>query len=471
MRFLFLALNLFLATASKPPINHGQIFKVTHRQQTVQIYSLWEYHVPSPEGFTKPGPNVYNTSLLDAVASITISHGAETRHVQVRGYFAYQNDEAVINFRYAPMQLGLHSIVLTVNGRVLPCDNCKFTAIAPSSKNAGFVQVGANRQHFVTTESNSSYFGIGENLAWTNNNFASWEPYLANLSQAGANYIRVWLTDRWDDLFVETQLGNYSVTNTDNIDKLLSLAEARGIKVLMCTESFNLFCSKPKPTPCSWGECVYNRANGGFLSGAAEFFTNERAKNLYKQRLQYLVSRYAHSTAVFAWEFFNEVDIVDGYTPAGIAAWTQEMSQFLRSIDVYRHPISTSFCCSEPDQVWQLPEMDFVMVHTYSRHNKTDMADNAQYYTVATSRRFHKPTYVAETAEIVPHNDHSFPSDPTGIGLHNAMWGGMTSMAAMTSMVWWWDSWVAPLDLYHHFTAVRTFADSIDWAQYVCKDS
>ena len=110
--------------------------------------------------------------------------------------------------------------------------------------------------------------------------------------------------------------------------------------------------------------------------------------------------------------------------------------------------------------------MDFVMVHTYSRHNKTDMADNSQYYTVATSRQFHKPTYVAETGETVPDHHHSFPTDPSGIGLHNALWASMTSMGAMTSMVWWWDSWVAPHNLYHHFTAVRTFADSIDWAKH-----
>ena len=113
------------------------------------------------------------------------------------------------------------------------------------------------RQHFVTSGYNRSYFGVGENLAWAkwggNTGIQGWAPYLQNLSSAGANYIRVWLTNGgWDDMAVETQLGNYSLANTDNIDELLTLAEALSIKVLMCTESFNHFCSKPKPTPCLW---------------------------------------------------------------------------------------------------------------------------------------------------------------------------------------------------------------------------
>lgn len=333
----------------------------------VPLYTLWTHSIPAPPGFTSPGPHVYNVTLLDAVATISVTSDAAQEEaatevdtsVTVRGYFdTHEDGSSWIVFRYSPMQLGTHIVSLVVNGQqpATACgSDCKFTAVANPNHTAGYVQVASNKQHFVTSGYNQSYFGVGENLAWAKwggkSGIEGWAPYLQNLSSAGANYIRVWLTDGgWDDMAVETQLGNYSLTNTDNIDALLTLAEANGIKILMCTESFNFFCSKPKPTPCLWDSCVYNTKNGGFLSSAADFFTDERAKSLYKQRLQYLVSRYAHSPAVFAWEFFNEIDIVDGYTPAGIAQWTQEMAQYLRSIDVYKHPISTSFCCIYSDQ-------------------------------------------------------------------------------------------------------------------------
>ena len=168
--------------------------------------------------------------------------------------------------------------------------------------------------------------------------------------------------------------------------------------------------------------------------------------------------------------------------------------------------------------------MDFVMVHSYSRHNRTDMADNSQFSTVETAKLFGKPTYVhtppklplclalclsvcrsvcqpvshtwftgqvAETGEQTT-NDNLFPADPHGIGMHNALWASMASMGAMSSAVWWWDNWVAPNNLcthrsmgafalpltirslcqvrrcsYRHFTAVRKFADSVEWPSYV----
>ena len=138
----------------------------------------------------------------------------------------------------------------------------------------------------------------------------------------------------------------------------------------------------------------------------------------------------------------QEVDITDGFTPDGMAVWTKEMAGYLRSIDPYMHPISTSFCCQDPAVVWNLPEMDFVMTHSYSSHNRSDMADNAQYWNVRNSKAYGKPTYVAETGEEYAATggvyDPKWPADPTGIGLHNALWASMVSMGAMASMNWWW---------------------------------
>ena len=120
--------------------------------------------------------------------------------------------------------------------------------------------------------------------------------------------------------------------------------------------------------------------------------------------------------------------------------------------------------------------MDFVMTHSYSSHNRSDMADNSQYWNVKNSQAYGKPTYVAETGEAfsAADGDHKWPADPTGIGLHNALWASMVSMGAMTSMTWWWDSWVAcaPTSsqsgdcLYHQFAAVADFADGVDWAAF-----
>ena len=120
---------------------------------------------------------------------------------------------------------------------------------------------------------------------------------------------------------------------------MVQLAEKLSIHLLMCTESFNYFCTVSSGAvqivviviviclfylvaPCDWYLSYYNVANGGFLSKPQglllyirfslwlfipDFFTDERAKADYRNRLRYLVARYGYSTSVFAWEFFNEV--------------------------------------------------------------------------------------------------------------------------------------------------------------------
>jgi hypothetical protein len=290
-----------------------------------------------------------------------------------------------------------------------------------------------------------------------------WEPYIQNLTRAGANYIRVWLTDSWDDLYFETGLGTYSMANADNIDEVLAIALANGVKVLMCIESFNLFCDREN-APCNWGSCVYNAANGGMLAEPGDFWTDTAAASYFRMRLQYLVARYGSYSSVFAWEFFNEGDIAAGFAPALQQSWVNAMATFVKSIDPYAHPISTSFCCHDVSEVYSSTAVDFSMTHTYGTHNRLDMADNNQYWSARMASEYSKPTYIAEfgTGAGGPPG----ATDTTGISLHNGMWSSVVSAAAMASMSWWWDNWIRPYHLYHHFTAVSKFTLAVDWHAY-----
>ena len=53
------------------------------------------------------------------------------------------------------------------------------------------------------------------------------------------------------------------------------------------------------------------------IFGFVQFFTDPTAKAIFKRRLRYLASRYGSSTSVFSWEFFNEVDVTDGFKTSG----------------------------------------------------------------------------------------------------------------------------------------------------------
>ena len=65
-------------------------------------------------------------------------------------------------------------------------------------------------------------------------------------------------------------------------------------------------------------------------------------------RLRYIVARWGYSPAIGMWEFFNEIDNIqfrDAKNPIPaeeIVAWHARMARYLKSIDPYGHPVTTS---------------------------------------------------------------------------------------------------------------------------------
>jgi hypothetical protein len=225
----------------------------------------------------------------------------------------------------------------------------------------------------------------------------------------------------------------------------------------MCTESYNFFCQESKYY-CNWYLCYYNVANGGFLTKPSDFFIDERAKADYKNRLRYLVARYGYSTSVFAWEFFNEVDGTENYDATVQLKWNEEMSDYLRSIDVYDHLISTSFANSDGDKAIQAsPALDFTMTHNYG---SDDIAGSTAQYAHEKVAMYKKPSYVAEFG-ITNEN-----SDKAGVSLHNGVWASLFIMSAGTCMTWWWDSWVEPNNLYHILKPFSVFVNQLQLTFY-----
>ena len=86
-----------------------------------------------------------------------------------------------------------------------------------------------------------------------------------------------------------------------------------------------------------------------------------------------------------------QVDICDGYNTTVQLQWiegffefhhviiiiifTTEMSSYLRSLDVYNHPISTSYSNSDGDQAVQASTaLNFTMTHNYGSSDIATMA-------------------------------------------------------------------------------------------------
>ena len=80
------------------------------------------------------------------------------------------------------------------------------------------------------------------------------------------------------------------------------------------------------------------------------------------QRLRYIVGRWSSFTSVAFWEFFNE----QSFSLANIPPeWTLEMARYLKSIDPYKHLVTTSFWNDAQRAVWESPDIDLTQLHLY----------------------------------------------------------------------------------------------------------
>ena len=50
-----------------------------------------------------------------------------------------------------------------------------------------------------------------------------------------------------------------------------------------------------------------------------------------------------------------------------------------------------------------------------------------------------------------------------GINLHNALWASVFSGNAGGAMIWYWDSYIHPGNLYAQYANLRRFTDTIPW--------
>lgn len=140
------------------------------------------------------------------------------------------------------------------------------------------------------------------------------------------------------------------------------------------------------------------------------------------------------------------------------------MAAYIKSIDVYHHPVSTSFCCHDVTQVYSLPVVDFAMTHTYGSYDTSDTANNVQHFVRTQSAEYTKPVYVAECGTAGVYGPTA-SADPTGISLHNMLWAPVATRGAGTAMSWWWDSWIAPANLYDSFV-ISNFTRDVTWTAH-----
>ncbi len=398
-----------------------------------------------------------------------------------------------------------------------------FNAVAPSAGSKGFVR--SDMTNYLHFDNGEQYIPVGENICWYQSNaYTDYKKWLTQLSDNGGNYFRLWqcqwgLGIEWkNNVSGFSGLRKYKQNSAFYTDWLLDFCAEKGIYVMLCLQHHGQVSSIVNS---NWSENPYNQANGGPCANTWDFFTNTAAKNHTKNRLRYIVARWGYSCNILNWELFNEVDWTDQFDAkkGEVAAWHDEMAAWLNDKDPNRHLVSTSFAQDftwqsisprriitsrnilnwelfnevdwrlrgaawhdemaawlidkDPNRhlvstsfaqdfydpgVWNQPHIDFTQTHYYIETPNLERALASGIHKYLDN--FGKPTINGEFGLTTSGTGLS-ALDPDGIHLHNSLWGSLFAGAMGAGATWWWDNYVEPKNLYHHFAPVAAVTQHI----------
>ncbi|MGC8828207.1 MAG: DUF5060 domain-containing protein [Verrucomicrobiia bacterium] len=367
--------------------------------------------------------------------------------------------------RFAPFKTGTHQITIVAKDRTGLVKSGPIRFVVAKSDERGFIRISKRDKRFFEYDNGESFYPIGANICWAGGRGTfDYDVWLKKFGENGCNFGRLWLAPHWTTFALDRPgkyeegrgIGMFDQANAQRIDYVLEQAQKNGINLKLCIESFNVL--RRKSGYPEWERTPHNVANGGILKEPIEFWTNPEMERIFKNKLRYLVARYGAYANLMSWEFWNEVDIISDYNVELVKNWHQKMATYLRSIDPYKHLITTSFANTRGEPMIDLlPEIDYVQTHHYGSPdivltiNKTHKIKSS----------YGKPHYVGEIGA-----DAGGPrsrEDRAGYQVHDPMWISLAIGCSGAAQCWWWDNLIQPNDLYYLYKPFASFIKGIDF--------
>jgi len=359
--------------------------------------------------------------------------------------------------RFTPILEGNYSVKVSLyKSRKLLSFSSIIFSVKGYSSNGGFVRM--DKSGYLKLENGSSLFLIGENVCWySSNGTYDYDSWFGKMNGNGENYARIWLAPWAFGIGWKEKLGHYNLEEAWKLDYVMNLAKENGIYVMLCLVNHGQLISQD-----NWRDNPYNSKNGGPISSPEQFFTNTEAKEYFKKFLRYLVARYTSYTNLFAWELFNEVDLTDNYNQNNVAEWHSEMASYIRSIDPYKHLVTTSFSSSSAgDLIWRQSNLDFAQLHIYG---PKDLSEAICGQISSMKTYYNLPVLVGEFASDWRWFDSPYYyKDKEGVEIHEGIWASTMCGSFGTAMLWWWDNYIDPFNLYYHYKALKDFLNGISF--------
>ena len=377
--------------------------------------------------------------------------------------------------RFAPVEVGRHTFRIVAANRGQRDTGAEGHFTCRQRQARGHVRVSKANPLALEFGNGEPYFPSGINLFVSTrlgspipaNRLDQCERWMGRLAEHGGNFVRLRMDSWWlaiemtpDDSTGYLGLGYYHQQTCWEVDRIYDLAAKRGLYVMHCLDNANGNVNASKQ-PWRVPYDLYLKANGGVCDKPQDFWAHPEARRFARNKLRYCVARWGWHPHLMSWEYWNEVscrpNMIDDAT-----AWHRDMSRYLRSIDPYDHPITTSLMGDKAlaDRIWALPEIEIAQFHNYSGR------DTAQVITDMTRKvvdKHHKPFFLGEYGVGPAYRPQGFGFDKDGLHLHNGMWAAAFAGGAGAGAFWYVSNMLDARDLYYHYRGFADFADRVPW--------
>ncbi|KDR77624.1 hypothetical protein GALMADRAFT_155465 [Galerina marginata CBS 339.88] len=243
------------------------------------------------------------------------------------------------------------------------------TAAPPSS--TGFVTRSGTK--FMLN--GKQFYFTGTNAYWaTSLSSTDLDSLFSQMSSAGLKVLRIF---GWCDNVGSPQNTCFQswsgTTNTPNanafaahMDPIVNAAQAHGIKLVV-------------PMIGNWGPSIslYIQQFLGSSATHDTFYSNTQIINAYKKYINFFVSRYKNSPAIFAWELMNEPRCTgDDNRGASSACNNQLITNWVSTISSYIKSIDSNHMVTVGDEGWFTPSQGYGTSYPYSGSIGIDWVTN-----------------------------------------------------------------------------------------------
>lgn len=367
----------------------------------------------------------------------------------------------------------------------------------------GFLHINAYNKLYADRK--AAYLGIGQSIgyaeepaayAYNHGSFETQRGYISDLAAKGGNFLRLRM-DPWSNGVEWEEAGVYGSKRTYNdvaqraenfdrqfhaweLDKTLELCETLDINMMLCLEQDQVLSdydpySHNHNYPYLWpspGYTVTPRHPYAPLPGVngniRSVFTDQQARDYFKQRMYYVNARFGYSPAIGMYQLMNETDNIGVYgtdasgnmthynDDAGwqtdINRWHCEMASYLKNSYPYHitmtgygakpQPYDNSYAC-----------MDIESKNHYSSAYEQNYDGRNVVVTTQT-----KPFVYGELGTGCGDEDRC-----TDIPFHNAVWASVFRGHLINGL--YWNDWQDRNNLGHrnNFTFMNIFFNTVDF--------